>query len=292
MSSQYPVPTLPRGFTPDPGQLADFVMRLTDALGGSGPLHEALAAFAEPAQARVVHLWRLCLDSGRRRTIATLDLDAARGARPLVRELGAQLLPDDPREIRPGTLWTLDELEPSRLDALDARGRMWMRDRGFGDAGAIPLGRSEGALDLLEFHTTDVLGAGRRARCELLAALGAEVWSRRPQGCIETRLRAVPSMAERQKPAAAADPLSPANPWGLTAAELRICALIRDGIDPTGLVARTGSSVPTVRSHLRSIYAKARVPGQVGLIRALLADAPRTRSAERLLEFPQRARRG
>lgn len=257
---------------PDPGWIARFVMHWTEALHGSGCLRTALEAFSRLAEARVVHVYRLCLESGRRRTIATLDHDAAQAWRPLVRPLGLALVPDDPRQMRPGTLWALSELEPSSLDALEPRARLWMADRGFRDAALILLGRGDSTLDLLEFYAVAGIGARRRGDCAFLAGLSAEAWERRPKGRISALLRAVNPIEERAGAGAVKDPLAAENPWGLTAAELRICALIRDGIDPSDLVAHTGSSVSTVRSHLRNIYSKAQVTGQVGLVRVLLAD--------------------
>jgi DNA-binding CsgD family transcriptional regulator len=261
-------------FASDPKRLANCVMHWTEALHGSGCLGAALEAFSGLAQARVVHVYRLCLDSGRRQTIATRDDDQARSGRPLVRELGPSLLPDDPLQMRPGTLWTLGELDPARRDGLEPRARLWMADRGFRDAGLIPLGRTDRALDLLEFHSVTDIDSRQRLGCEALASLTAEAWDRRPRGAISTRLRAAKPLGERARRGRTHDPLSPENPWGLTPAELRLCALIRAGVDPSDLQARTGNSVATVRSHLRSIYAKSQVTGQIGLIRLLLADAP------------------
>ena len=249
-------------------------MLWVEALHGTGCPRAALEAFSGLAQARVVHVYRLCLDSGRRQTIATLDHDPAQEQRPLVRPLGPSLVPGDPRRTRPGTLWTLSELDPASLDALDARGRRWMEDRGFRDAALVPLGLSGSALDLVEFYSFAGIGRRQRADCEALASLSAEMWGRRPKGRISAWLRATAPLGGRAAEGPTGNPLSPANPWGLTGAELRICSLIRDGVDPAEIVAHTGNSVSTVRSHLRSIYSKAQVTGQVGLVRALLADTP------------------
>jgi DNA-binding CsgD family transcriptional regulator len=256
----------------NPGRLAILAMHWTEALHGSDGMHAALHAFSDLAAARVVHVYRLGADTGRRQTIATLDLDQAR--RPLVREIGPSLLPDDPQQMRPGTLWTLSELDPARLDAVEPRGRLWMKDRGVRDAGLIPLGRADGTLDLLEFYTVAAIDSRRRVECEFLAALSAEAWSRRPKGRIAALLAKVNSIGQRVHPHRAGDPLSPDNPWGLTPAELRLCALIRGGVDPADLGAHTGKSIATIRSHLNSIYSKADVTGQVGLVRVLVADTP------------------
>lgn len=115
--------------------------------------------------------------------------------------------------------------------------------------------------------------AARAPGLAMLARLTAVSWARRDEARIARLLRA--TLAVETRPAAPGpveNPLSPENPWGLTPAEMRICALIRAGIDPADVGARIRVSQSTVRTHLRSIYAKGQVTGQVGLVRHLMAE--------------------
>jgi DNA-binding CsgD family transcriptional regulator len=228
--------------------------------------------FSARSGASVVHVYRLCPKSGRRQTIATLDNGPDRSSRPLIREIGPALVPEDLRYVQAGTLWTLAELHPPHCDTIESRCRLWMEDRGFRDAGVIVLGHSGGAVDVLEFYSVVEISGRLRRECETLAAFGAVAWGRRPAGRVAHWLRATPQITPRVAQPAMEDPLSAANPWKLTAAEVRICALVRAGCDPADIVTRTGNSIATVRTHLRNIYAKAQITGQVALVRLLMAD--------------------
>ena len=104
-----------------------------------------------------------------------------------------------------------------------------------------------------------------------MAAAAAEAWGRRPEGRIARILRAAPAINEnlslgRQT----VHPLSESNPLGLTAAEVRICGMMQRGVDLTEASKSLAIADSTLRSHLRSIFAKAGVAGQVGLVRMLL----------------------
>jgi DNA-binding CsgD family transcriptional regulator len=54
--------------------------------------------------------------------------------------------------------------------------------------------------------------------------------------------------------------------------------MIRSGLSPADITDRAGLAKSTVRTHLRNVYAKLRVTGQIGLVRLLLTE---DRSADR-----------
>lgn len=60
--------------------------------------------------------------------------------------------------------------------------------------------------------------------------------------------------------------LSTDNPCGLSRAEQRVCKMLVDGFNAGGIAEALGLSMPTVRSHLRNIYAKTETSGQVELL--------------------------
>jgi len=260
----------------------NFIMQLSDALYTPNRLVTALKGFHTLTQASVVHVYRLCLDSGRRQTIATADygLDAAH--RPLVRELGQSMVPQDLRDVKVGTLWTISELDPLFSERLDMRCRIWMEHRGFRDAGLFVLGRNGNIVDVAEFYCLGRLDGRQSAKCQILASLCAIAWARRPKGRVSSWLRAAPQIVPRTEGGGQDDPLSTSNPWKLTAAEMRICMLIRDGSDIADIVTRTGKSIATVRTHLRNIYSKAQITGHVALVRLLIAETPGSAEPPRL----------
>lgn len=256
-------------------RLAEFAIRWTEGLHGAACLRDTLARLAQATGARTALVHRDCLATGRQRTLASVDADAATGARPLVRAFGAGLIDADPAAVVPGTLWTLGELDARKQDDLDPRILRWMDDRGLRDAAVVPLALQDGGLDILEFHTAAPLAA-RAPGLALLARLTAVSWAGRNEDRIGQMLQATPGLSPPAAPRSPdANPLSPDNPWGLTAAEMRICALIRAGIDPADIARQTRIASSTLRSHLRSIYAKGQIPGQIALVRHLLDNNTR-----------------
>ncbi len=247
-----------------------YMVHWTECLHGDGSLRETLIEFSDLVSAEVVHLHRVNTLTGAQRTIATLDRHASDGARPLTRALGLSLVGQTSSRAKPGTLWSMLELDHGVVDRLDHRVLAWMEARGFQDAVLIPLSTSGEQTDVLEFYLGSSLDKHRRIGMETLASAMAEAWGRRPRGRIARILRAAPAIDEHLQSERRAHPLSESNPLGLTAAEFRICSLIRDGADPIQTSEILGIAESTLRSHLRSIFVKAEVTGQVGLVRLLL----------------------
>jgi DNA-binding CsgD family transcriptional regulator len=254
--------------------------RWTECLHGDGSLRETLSEFSDLARAGVVHLHRVDATTGAQRAIATLDRNAAGGARPLVKAHGTVLAGHTLARAKPGTLWSMQELDRDAAAGLDPRVLGWMDARGFRDAMMIPLSSVGDKTDVLEFYLNVTLDRPRRGCIETLAVAMADAWGRRPEGRIARILRVAPAIQDRLSQGRAfADPLSENNPFGLTAAESRICSMILKGV-PTAEASKTlGIADSTVRTHLRSIFAKAGVAGQVGLVRMLLQSETTQTSA-------------
>lgn len=254
-------------------QGADFLVRWTECLHGAGNLRETLALFAELTGSRVVNLLRFDPETGRQRSITCFDLDARDGKRPLTKGMAPSILWRHGAYARPGTLWTLSETDQMQREGLDRHGQRWMEDRGFGEAVVIPMGRNGTDIDAIEFYRVKPLENTGDPTLRWLATSAAHLWSRRREGLIARLLRAVPAMTERlqsPEPEVSGNILSSENLCRLTAAETRICMLIQAGYGLNEMGARTGVAEATIRSHLRSIYAKTGAAGQVGLVRMLL----------------------
>jgi DNA-binding CsgD family transcriptional regulator len=248
-----------------------FAIRWTECLHGDGSLRETLIDLSDIALAEVVHLHRVNTATGAQRTIATVDRGAAQAARPLPRAHGMALAGPTLSRAKPGTLWSMQEMDRDAVAALDSRVLGWMEGRGLHEALLIPLSSSGEMTDVLECFLPAPLDRPRRQALETLAAAAAEAWGRRPEGRIARILRAAPSINERLAPACPnAHPLSESNPLGLTAAELRLCGLIQRGVPLAEAGQMLGITESTLRSHLRSIFAKFGVAGQLGLVRRLL----------------------
>ena len=248
-----------------------FMMRWTECLHGNGSLRETLLQFCDLALAEVVHLHRVNTASGGQRSIATVDLRASDGARPLIRAHGLALAGHTLSRAKPGTLWSMQELDRDAANQLEPRVLAWMEERKLREAMLVPLSSAGDATDVLEFYLSTPLDWSRRKALETLTFAAAEAWGRRPEGRIARILRAAPAINENLSMARpTGHPLSESNPLGLTAAELRICGMMQRGTDLTEASKSLGIADSTLRSHLRSIFAKAGVAGQVGLVRILL----------------------
>jgi DNA-binding CsgD family transcriptional regulator len=248
-----------------------FMIRWTECLHGNGSLRETLIKFSDLALAEVVHLHRVNTVTGAQRSIATVDRHALQGARPLTRAHGLALAGQTLSRAKPGTLWMMHELDRDAADRLEPQVLAWMGGRGLREAMLIPLSSAGEQTDVLEFFSSAPLDRSRRIGIETLGAAAAEAWGRRPEGRIARILRAAPAISEHLLSGQpAVHPLSEHNPLGLTAAELRICGMIQRGVDLTEASRILCIADSTLRSHLRSIFAKAGVAGQVGLVRRLL----------------------
>ncbi|SEL18528.1 transcriptional regulator, LuxR family [Roseovarius azorensis] len=254
-------------------QAADFLVRWAECLHGSGNLRDTLALFAELTGSRVVNLSRFDPETGRQRTITCFDLDAREGKRPLTKGMAPSILRGHGAYARPGTIWTLGEKDRVQRTELDNRSQRWMEDRGFGEVVVIPMGRDGTDIDAIEFYRAEPLEDTNDPILKWLASSAAEVWGRRRKGRIARLLRSVPAITERLQspdPDEPVDILSSENPCRLTAAETRICILIQAGFALNEMGLKIGIAEATVRSHLRSIYAKTGAAGQIGLVRMLL----------------------
>lgn len=248
-----------------------FMIRWTECLHGNGSLRETLIKFSDLALAEVVYLHRVNTVTGGQRSIASVDRSASQGARPLVRALGMALAGPTLSRAKPGTLWSMQELDRDAAALLEPRVVDWMHERGLREAMMIPLSSAGDTTDVLEFYLAAPLDRPRRLALEMLSHAAAEAWGRRPEGRIARILRAAPAINEHlSRDRQTIHPLSESNPLGLTAAELRNCDMMRRGIDLTDASKTLNIVDSTLRSHLRSIFAKAGVAGQVGLVRMLL----------------------
>lgn len=252
-----------------------FMIRWTECLHGNGSLRETLINFSDLVLADVVHLHRVNTVDGGQRSIATVDRSAPKGARPMIRVHGMALAGQTLSRAKPGTLWSMQELDRDAASRLEPRVMAWMEERGLREAMLIPLSSTNEKTDLLEFYMFAPVDGPRRLALETLCFAVAEAWSRRPEGRIARILRAAPAInANLAADRRSLDPLSPSNPLGFTAAELRICSMIQRGISLSETSKALSITESTLRSHLRSIFAKAGVAGQVGLVRLLVASQP------------------
>jgi DNA-binding CsgD family transcriptional regulator len=106
---------------------------------------------------------------------------------------------------------------------------------------------------------------------ELASALAAS-WAYRQPGLVTARIVELSRRnGPRQAASAAAPILDYSNPYSLSRAEFRVCALIGQGLTAKRIARELRLSEATVRSHQRAIYAKTELGGQIEVLHHLQA---------------------
>lgn len=171
---------------------------------------------------------------------------------------------------RPGSIWMMSEvLDYEQRSALAPLLDGTPRIR---DVVIVPL---DAGQHVLELQFTGILQDHNRVLLASLASMLSAIWSER--GGDGTAAR--PKIHEVRGTVARARILSDENPLGLTRSEYRICLLIRDGYRAQDIAEAQHVAESTVRSHLRSIYQKAEVKGQMALLHRLSTERPPGRMA-------------
>lgn len=222
---------------------------ISAALHGEGDLDRAMAGLFGVLPLAQIRLYRLQDGPGAPRRICHL---AARRTLPS----GAPLDP---------ALHSLD-------DAVDLE--VGVADHRTGHGGArvlIARARTTTGMDVLDLTLKPRAGETSTAVADLLAAAIADAWARRTPGLIATRLdrqRRSGAGARRMRPI-----LDPTNPYALTQAEFRVCALLGCGLSAKAIARELGLSESTIRTHQRYNYAKTECRGQLDVLVRLRSDA-------------------
>ncbi|TNC59036.1 helix-turn-helix transcriptional regulator [Rubellimicrobium roseum] len=166
---------------------------------------------------------------------------------------------------RVGSVWlssTVEEwTDPALLEFQDKRN--------IAETVVIPLASEGKRVDYLELHfaqpLTDTVVA-------LLGSFGdalSRTWATRNPGLFAEAI--LVDGGKHQVSSAQGDLLSPANPFGLTRCEFRICALLKQGIGAETICDQLMISPATLRSHYRRIYKKTHTRSPTELAFAILA---------------------
>ena len=138
------------------------------------------------------------------------------------------------------------------------------------DQRAVVLFTADAFTDLL------VVRDGDTALLADVAAMAIPVWAMRRAGLVINTITALQKVAEARP---AEDEvisgciLSARNPAGLTPTEFRVALALRDGHSPAVIGENLSMAMPTVRTHLRNLYAKTGLRGMHELTHRLHADA-------------------
>jgi DNA-binding CsgD family transcriptional regulator len=247
--------------------VADF----TRAMERDGRIEPALEDLAGLMGADAAIVTRLGSSGARR--LSAWERDAGKMFTPRNRPpLASDLIALAGPSLRSGSVLVLsDILDPEQLR--DLAGRRHLETWSIGDVVFVMLSNVRGAADVLELQFSSRFGMHNMALLNSIGQMLASLWRDR---VATVKSIGVVATAQKRRPEAV-DILSVDNPIRLSRAEYRVCQLVRAGHRAGEIADELDLQECTVRSHLRSIYAKANVSGQVGLM-YLLSDEDRRRA--------------
>ena len=251
----------------------DIVVTWVEAMHGHGDACSALHRVLGLVDARSASVVRLQLDTAKETALERADRAGAVPA-PHVPGLSfpQYLLGHGLGQAQQGTVWYASDL--AREIAGDERtGSLCMPDERTREIAAIVLEPRRLSSDILVLHLPQRLSARDAGALSLLAGVLSRAWRHRSAGVFPAAVehgRNAGAVSERSAPDAILDA---SNPAGLSRSEYRVCQLVSHGMSAKAISGRLLISESTVRSHLRSIYAKTRANGQRELIYKLLAAA-------------------
>ena len=218
------------------------------AAQGAMPLPRALAALRQEADARTVTQVRV----------------VRHDKTYLVATTAAQHLTLDP--VAATFAKTLDDLRGALEPGRSVRNALDRDQRG------IVLHLADSYLDLV------IVDGGDPMVLADFAAVAAPIWAMRRDGLAINAITALQSTRDDSCKGRTADVvqgciLSARNPAGLTPTEFRVALALRDGRSPATIAQDLAIAMPTVRTHLRNLYAKTGLRGMHELTHRLHGDA-------------------
>lgn len=267
-----------------------------EALNGTVPLQTALAELVAGLGAEAGMIVRTQLSDLRPTRIATCDLAGQRHAvRPLQRSFADSFFGPMMLRARPATIWQ------ASVHADDATGdpalAEWQGSRRLNEFVTIVLTAGPQTRDHIELHFRDLMSTPTETTLAAMLPHMVRIWASRRVGLVTRSIinhRAEPVQARGSGQrgvgmggAIAVDLLGPDNPAQLSRAEFRVCFLLARGLMVQAVARELALSEPTIRTHLRNIYAKADCASLAELVFRLMdgrqsqaaQDRPASRSA-------------
>ena len=259
-------------------RVLDGIATWCGGLHGAMPLADALEALATGFGAECAALSRHLKTEDRPRTVAITDgLRDDPDFPTLTRSLARDVLGYFYDKARASTLWFLgDHLEDGQWVTTHTLGN-WRQSRDVSEIVVILLASNSQQSDYIEFHFTRDLARSEKLEFETLLPTIVRSWAGRQTGLVsQTRMN---DRVARARAAAKADRfqwdtpiLGMVNPAGLSRAEFRVCLLLSRGLSVKGVTDELGLTEATVRTHLRSIYAKTETSSMAELLYRILSS--------------------
>lgn len=270
-------------------RILDGIASWCGGLHGAMPLPEALRALASGFGADCAALSRHLKSEDRPRAVAICDHARDDADAPtLARALACDVLGYFYDQARSATIWFLsDHLDDPRWVGTETLAN-WRATREIAEIVVIVLAGNAQQSDYIEFHFTRPLRRSEKLEFETLLPTIVRSWSGRQTGLVtqarmDVRVARARAVVEADRFKWDAPILGMSNPANLSRAEFRVCLLLSRGLSVKGVTDELGLTEATVRTHLRSIYAKTETSSLAELLyRILSAGAEEVEQGSRI----------
>lgn len=261
-------------------RVLDSIASWCGALHESMPLGDAIGSLAQAISADLAILSRDARSDGKCRIVADYDsCKSNRDLEQLRRAFAPDILGGYYGKMRRGSTWFLSDHEDNAEFQHSSALASWRLVRGVVDIVVVALETTGMQNDFLEFHFSNELSRADKEELKSLLPTLVRAWSGRKRGLvtkahIDDRILQARTAAQANKTIPDAPILGLSNPAKLSRAEFRVCLLVSRGLSIKGATEELSLSEATIRSHLRSIYAKTGTNGLPDLVyRILSSDA-------------------
>ena len=235
------------------------------ALNGHFAIEQVVTILTKQVEARNIALYRI--DADKPQPIAT----AARAFDTLAPEhssgaLARYLMAQHPDALTPGSIWRLKDLQGEERFAGSAAEQEWHGRPEIIEMSLIVLEHRPGQLDAIEMIFDRPPRPTPKLPPAIITQAMADAWSLRATGLIGRTIQTYGRRRGARADDAALDVLGKENPYALSRAEQRVCQLLSGATKPKDIAQALHISLPTVRTHLRNLFAKTDTQGQIELI--------------------------
>lgn len=258
-------------------RVLDGIAAWCGGLHGAMPLRDALQALADGFGAECAALSRHQKTENTPRSVALCDPRGSDGGRPaLSRALARDVMGPFYAPARNATLWFLtDLLDEPQWDSTQSLYH-WRATRDIAEITVVLLERNARHADFIEFHFTRPLERSEKLELESLLPTLVRAWSGRRTGLVtqagmDARMARARASVKAERFKWDQPLLGMANPAKLSRAEFRVCLLLSRGLSVKGVTGELGLTEATVRTHLRSIYAKTETSNLAELLYRILS---------------------
>lgn len=246
-----------------------------DALQGGTSLDEAFAGLAAGFGAEAGMLVRTHVSDFRPARIATWDRRSASTSAPLVMSFADGYFGRPLARPRSASVWIASTHEDDTGEGHDPALGLWQTRRGLTDFATLVLTGGPPVRDHIELHFSNPAPASLQAAITVVVPTMARTWASRQIGLVSrTVVNHRPSRETERAPGGARGALlNVTNPARLSRSEFRVCLLLSRGLSVLGVAKELSLCESTIRSHLRSIYAKTDTSNLAELVFLLLSPA-------------------